>query len=304
MMSPFTQRGTTKAPRWPDREQVDHHPPVGDLQLGHDLLDRGRPVAVAQGDRAVEAGMVAFGVEHAELVVLLGEALQQAGGELGLARTRRARQQEPGAVGGHGDVAVVAGAEQQPVPGQAVLRVGQVGADQPVDQRGDRLAVAALHDQVALLLDRRRCVGDGDGAFAAAQEAQVALGVPDADDVVERQAERAEGGGQPGRLVGAGRHGQDHVLVGDHGHVDALGLDHLADHRPVGRGGRRRHLAGRPWLDAAGGQLADQGVGQPRRQRPGLAGGRPPQQAAVLGHHAGEQVGRGRRGRAARRCAG
>jgi hypothetical protein len=32
------------------------------------------------------------------------------------------------------------------------------------------------------------------------------------------------------------------------------------------------------------------GVGQPWRQRPGLAAGRPPQQPAELGHHAGEQV--------------
>ena len=190
----------------------------------------------------------------------------------------------------------------------------------------------AARDHVGGLLEAGQRVGDRDRAPAERQEGVVVLRVADADDVVRRQTQLVERGGQARRLVDAGRQHHDGALVEDDLQLQAQLADRLEHRRPraapdvatiTAPTRQRRHAARRQPLrrtpPAPGGPSSRSSrVGRPQKQRavlgddarrrstsrgrpvPGRrARGRSPARAPAAGPQARQRVARRRRQHAA-----
>jgi hypothetical protein len=195
-------------------------------------------VGAAQRDRVRKLVVVPFRIEHEELILALGQLLEDGRRHGGLARARWPRDEQDAVVGRQPEVgARHRMAEDDVMPRQARRQLRQIGRDHPVDQLGDAGAVIGRRDEIHARLDAVERVGDRDGALARRQEGMVVLGVADADDVVRRQMEVRERALEAGGLVHARRQHHDGALVEDHLELEA----EVAD-----GGEHRRVVGGRP----------------------------------------------------------
>jgi hypothetical protein len=100
------------------------------LGIGQHLgcfLDQGRPLGVTQHHRVLEPLVVPLGVDDAELVALLSQSLQEAGGESGFAAARSAGHQQVHALRREAHLLVrFLVTQQDPVAGEPRLELGEV----------------------------------------------------------------------------------------------------------------------------------------------------------------------------------
>ena len=120
---------------------------------------------------------------------------------------------------------------------------------QQADELGDAGAARALGHQVRLVLDGGKSVGDGDGVAASLQEGVIVFRVADRHDVVGGQAEIAERGFQPARLVDAGRQHHHRALVEHDLQLEPEVPDRLEHCRLVRLPGRDNRAADRQRLN-------------------------------------------------------
>ncbi len=203
-------------------DQVDDGVLRGIFEQPDHLVHDGRLLVRAQGHRVFEGFVIAFGIDDAELIALLVQPLEDAGGHGRFPAPRGAGDQQVDAMGRDPDLAArFAAADEDMVARQPVGARFQIVAHQLVDELDDAPAVLAGGDEIGALLQRRERVGDRHGAFAEAQKSVVVLRVADADDVVSRHLQLAEREGEAAGLVDPG--GEDHhrSLVEDDLHLEA-----------------------------------------------------------------------------------
>jgi len=224
-----------------DAEQIDAQVDRGVLEDREDFAHARCARRVAERHHVALGGVVALRVDDAHLIVLADQALDQAGGQGGLAAARGAGDEDVVPVRRQlhrGSVA--ASAEQDEMALDAPLHALEVVGDQLPDQLPHAGAVVRRHAQRRRARDRGHGVGHGDRALAARQERVVVFAVADADHLVARQAELAQGALHAGRLVDAGRQHQHGGAVREHLHLQAELPDGIL-YRGALRRGRRQH---------------------------------------------------------------
>ena len=205
----------------------------GGEQVEH-LVRRRDPLGVAEDDGVLELVVVALGIDHAELVALLGQAARGSRSRASTcrcprsrrsARPRRRRAAAPARRPRRADRDAGGARRLGSVPPPSPSRRSMISTT-PAPR-------APAVTTSARLLDRVERVGHRDRAPAQRQEGVVVLGVADADDVVRRQPQLLERRGEAARLVDAGRQHHDRALVEDDLPLEPELADRLEHHRLV-----------------------------------------------------------------------
>src|SRR5215510_3055893 len=197
-----------------------------------DLVHVRRAAVVAQDHRAIEGRVIALGVNDAELIAPLGQALEKATGQSRFPDAGRSRDQNVDAVWLQSYLfAVFARAEQYAVALKSGLDFAQVVAEQRLAKLYHPRAVVDLGQLIGLLLDRRQRVGHRHRTFAEAEKSVVVFGVADAYGVVRRESQLVERRLEPRRLVHARRQNHDRALIEDHLKFQPQVVDGFQDRR-------------------------------------------------------------------------
>ena len=167
------------------------------------------------------------------------------------------------------------------------MRISVVG--EQTRQLDDAGAVIGDH-HVRLLFHRRQGVGDGDGAAAGAQEGLIVLGIADAHDIVQRQAQRLERALEPPGLVDIARQHHHRALVEDNVQLKGELADGLQHSFLVRLPGGDDGAADRQRRDAEFLQAGDKSGRGWLGERRFLLLGRVEQEGAILGDDKVEQV--------------
>ncbi len=176
-------------------------------------------------DEVLEPVVVALDVDDEDRVAGADPLLGEQAGEVGLARSAVAADEDVGSGGGDAHRgAVGVGPDDDVVPARAdEMTTGEQGSAQ---EPGHPLAVGLVEHEIGVLLHRRHRVGDGDADLGGVEEGEVVLGIPDGENVVRREAELVKGGQQPGALGHPGRQDHEPLAVAEQLGVDAqLGDD-------------------------------------------------------------------------------
>src|SRR5262245_8584893 len=153
-----------------DPEKVDDDVLRRLVEQFEDLVHVRRAAVVAQDNRALEAGVIAFRVNDAKLIAPFSQAFEEAAGQSRFPDAGRACDQNVDAVGLQSDLfAVLAHAEKYAVALKSRLDLAQVVAEQRLAKLDYARAVVAPRHPVGLLLDRPQRVGHRHRAFAEAQ---------------------------------------------------------------------------------------------------------------------------------------
>ena len=275
-------------------DQVDHRVLVrGSSAAAAPRRRRGRAARVPSDDGLANVLVVPFGVDDAELVSRLGQPLQQAGGQRRFAAARGAGDQQVGAVGRtRTSVPSSRRAEQDVVPGQPAfaLRAGR----RPAARRSAPSTPAPWSPRVTM---SARSLSGGRALATAAEhshrlrKAWSFSASPTPTTLCGDRPHLLQGGGQPGRLVDAGRQHHHRALVEDHLQLQPQVADGFEDGGLVRLPGGDDHPADRDRLRrrAARRRLDERCRAAARPAASPLAGGAV-EQGAVLGDDPLEEV--------------
>jgi hypothetical protein len=120
--------------RWPslelDAEQIDDHVLRRLREHVKHFGDTRLALRIAEYDRSLELGIVAFWIDDAELVLALRETFENARGQRRFAAPRRASEQDTGAVGLQQDLrAIGAAAQQDSVAPEPWFEIAQIDGE-------------------------------------------------------------------------------------------------------------------------------------------------------------------------------
>jgi hypothetical protein len=222
-----------------DPEQVHVHVHVRILQHRQHFAHSRRVVLVADRGEALEAHVVALGIEDADLVVARDEPLDHRRGKARLAAARGPGDEQAASVRGYPDrPAVGTSAERDGRPARARLNVLEIVRDQRVDQLHHPCIGLAGGDESGNVLDRGDGIRHGHRTLGQVKKRMVVLRVAYADHLVRRHPEPPQCILHAARLVDARRQHHDCLTVEDDLQLETELADRL-HHRGLVRHVRR-----------------------------------------------------------------